>query len=518
MRMDRREFLKLSALLPISSMVHPAKILKSTRMNSNPNSKNILIILFDALSACNVSFLGYPRETMPKLSRLLERATVYHEHYAPGNYTTPGTASLLTGTYPWTHRALKLFDAVTPQSERLNIFRLFDQYDRIAYTHNLLVEVFLNQFSEDITFHKPSEELYLSSTWWLDRLFKPDFDAASLAWNRITDPTLDGLLYSLLFSKYIRNYLQKLPSEITDMYPRGLPSIGRTTAYFTLEQAIDWMKYQIIDSSQPFLGYFHLLPPHAPYRTRRDFIDAFLGDGWEPPDKNFLPIEPRSRMAREELLELRREYDEYILLVDSEFDRLFTSIEQEGLLENTWVVVTSDHGESFERGINGHGTPHVYQPVVKIPLIIYEPGQKSRRDVHTPTCAVDVLPTLLHVNQLPLPDGLEGEILPPYRETGINSDREIYALQSKLLRDRLGPIVTGTMMMIKDHMKVIRYFGYQDAYDYEIVMDSDPLYEVYNIFDDPEELNDLSRLNTTEVKQSIGRLEEKYQEVSGVYQ
>jgi len=518
MRMDRREFLKLGALLPLFSMMHPGKILKSTHINSNPNSKNVLIILFDALSAGNVSFLGYPRETMPNLSRLLERATVYHQHYASGNFTSPGTASLLTGTYPWTHRALKLFDTVTPQSERSNIFRLFDQYDRIVYTHNPLVEVLLDQFREDITFHKLREELFLSSAWWIDSLFKPDFDVASLAWGRITDPTLDGLLYSLLFSKYIRNSLQKLPSEITEKYPRGMPGIGRTTNYFTLEQAIDWIKYQVRDFSQPFLGYFHLLPPHAPYKTRQEFVDAFLGDGWEPPDKNFLPIEPRSRIAREELLKQRREYDEYILYVDSEFERLFASLEQEGFLENTWVVVTSDHGESFERGFIGHSTSHLFQPVIKIPLIIFEPGQKSRKDIHTPTNAVDVLPTLLHINHLPLPDGLEGEILPPYRETEIDSDREIFAFQSKLIRDRLGPLVYGTMMMIKDQMKVIRYFGYQDAYDYDIKMESDPLYLVYNILDDPEELNDLSKLETPEVKQLIERLELKYQEVRGAYQ
>ncbi|MHA2428519.1 MAG: sulfatase family protein, partial [Candidatus Hermodarchaeia archaeon] len=399
-----------------------------------------------------------------------------------------------------------------------NIFRLFDQYYRIAYTHNPLVEVLLEQFTEDITFHKLREELYLSTAWWIDRLFEADFDAASLSWNRIIDPTIDGLLYSLLFSKYIRNSLQKLPSDLTEKFPRGLPSIGRTTNFFTLEQSIDWIKHQIKGSSPPFLGYFHLLPPHAPYKSRREFVDAFLEDGWEPPDKDFAPVNPKTRRSRESQLLERREYDEYILYVDSEFARLYKYMEEEGILENTWVLVTSDHGEVFERGIIGHGSINMYQPVVKIPLIIFEPGQKTRRDIFTLTSAVDVLPTLLHVSNLPIPVEMEGEILPPYRDTETDPNREIFATQAKLIRDSYGPLVSGTMMMIKDRMKAIRYFGYRNAYDYEIEMESDPLFEVFDIIDDPEEMNDLSNLNTTEVQDIINNLEQKYQEVGGAYQ
>jgi hypothetical protein len=74
------------------------------------------------------------------------------------------------------------------------------------------------------------------------------------------------------------------------------------------------------------------------------------------------------------------------------------------------------------------------------------------------------------------------------------------------------------MMMIKDRLKVIRYFGYRNAYDYEIEMESDPLYEVYDIIDDPEEMNDLSSRSTSEVQEMIDALEQKYQEVSGEYQ
>ena len=65
------------------------------------------------------------------------------------------------------------------------------------------------------------------------------------------------------------------------------------------------------------------------------------------------------------------------------------------MLDDTYVIVTSDHGEMFERGIRGHVTPTLYEPVIRVPLLIAKPGQREREDVYAPTSCVDLLPTLL---------------------------------------------------------------------------------------------------------------------------
>lgn len=93
---NRRDFLKLLALLP-PSLLLPQVIQQPLRAAADPMAKNVLIIVFDTLSAANISAYGYPRATMPNLARIAERATVYHNHYSGGNFTTPGTSSLLTG-------------------------------------------------------------------------------------------------------------------------------------------------------------------------------------------------------------------------------------------------------------------------------------------------------------------------------------------------------------------------------------------------------------------------------------
>src|SRR3989304_4147872 len=89
-------------------------------------------------------------------------------------------------------------------------------------------------------------------------------------------------------------------------------------------------------------------------------------------------------------------------------------LEGAGVLENTWVLLTSDHGELFERAIWQHTTPVLYQPVIRIPLLIFQPGRTTRLDVHTPTSAVDILPTLRHVTGSEPVSWSEGLVLPPF--------------------------------------------------------------------------------------------------------
>ncbi|MBV5323308.1 sulfatase-like hydrolase/transferase, partial [bacterium] len=157
----------------------------------------------------------------------------------------------------------------------------------------------------------------------------------------------------------------------------------------------------------PVFGYFHFLPPHDPYRTPSEFFGQFRNDGYKPDEK------PKDVLATYQDKErdtnvLRQYYDEFILYVDREFGRMFNLLENSGQLENTILVLTSDHGEMFERGIVMHGTDALYEPLIRIPLLIFEPGVKIRTDVYEPTSAVDLLPTLAYLSGHSIPDWTEG--------------------------------------------------------------------------------------------------------------
>jgi hypothetical protein len=200
-RLNRRDVLKLAGLLPIG--LSAPRLL---RMLNNPflaqgQSKNVIVIVFDALSAYDISLYGYARQTTPNIDRLANRAIVYHNHFAGGNFTTPGTASLLTGVLPWTHRALNLNSQVAEPYIEKNIFSAFPDYYRIAYTHNGFANTFLRQFRGHLDELIPRESLYLQSyDSLISSLFNNDDDIASISWIRAMKVNEEGSAYSLFLS------------------------------------------------------------------------------------------------------------------------------------------------------------------------------------------------------------------------------------------------------------------------------------------------------------------------------
>jgi arylsulfatase A-like enzyme len=136
----------------------------------------------------------------------------------------------------------------------------------------------------------------------------------------------------------------------------------------------------------------------------------------------------------------------------------------------------------FERGIFGHRTPALFQPIVHIPLVILQPGQQERSDIHMSTSAVDLLPTLLHVTGQPLPTWTEGQILPPFADP--IPDRNIYAVEAKY-SDPHKPLNPVSVMLVKENYKLTCYAGY------EVLGAAGNRFELYDLETDPEELNDL---------------------------
>jgi arylsulfatase A-like enzyme len=301
---------------------------------------------------------------------------------------------------------------------------------------------------------------------------------------------------ALLFLPHVYNYLiGHRDKEMQEDFPLGLPMSALDDCL--LEDAVDWLADRILDIPRPFLGYFHFLPPHAPYNTRREFMNAFRGDGLANPDKPSHPLAKINRRRLQYGIEtFRRAYDEFVLYVDSEFNRLFSALDHAGVLDNTYLIFTSDHGEMFERGILGHTTPSLHAPIVRTPLLIFEPGQPERKDVIANTSAVDILPTILRLAGKSTPSWLEGVPLIPGLPA--ERDRSIYALEAKT-NHPLEPLTSASAMIVKENWKLTSYFGSRD------LGSTGSLIELFDIANDPEELDELS---TSQPSLAAGLLEE----------
>ncbi len=486
-KINRRDFLKLSAALPAAAVL--AKMAPSLLRSDLGQIKplpNIIVIVIDTMSGQNLSIYNYPRRTTRNFERYAKRAIVYHAHQSGGNFTVPGTASLLTGMYPWTHRAINRGGFVARELTERNIFRLVSKpYRKLVFTQNLWAAHLLGQFRGDIDqFLSPA--LFTESAQVIGDKFPKDLNAAYLS--------LDEFLFwqdnpppSLIFGIPERALLAYKDIHARDNspdYPAGLPGTALLPINFRLDKVFDGILATIdrlrSEASSPYLAYFHLWGVHEPYRPQEKFAGLF-NDSWipEPKPRHLLG----GKHAEEVLLKKRRHYDQYIANVDFEFGRLMDSLEQNQILDNSFVVVTADHGESLERGTWGHSNPLLFEPLVHVPLLILTPGQQERVDIYSPTNSVDILATLAYITGQTIPSWCEGERLPGIGEepTSIGSSlRNSFSVESKS-NPAHSPIDRVTVAMRQGNTKLI-YYKNRDEYEF---------YELYNLEDDPEEMINL---------------------------
>jgi choline-sulfatase len=191
-----------------------------------------------------------------------------------------------------------------------------------------------------------------------------------------------------------------------------------------------------------------------------------------------------SHYTNKEIRVERDHYDEYIADVDAEFGRLIDTLEENGVLDNSYIVIASDHGEVFERGEIGHGSALLYEGVVRTPLIISAPGQTDRLDIHAPTSNIDLLPTVLHLTGNEIPPGLDGQILPGLGGSE-DIERPILLLEAKE-NSSFAPITKATVALRKGSHKLIYYTGYP-RYKQK--------FELFNLQEDPAELTNIYTLD-----------------------
>ncbi len=199
------------------------------------------------------------------------------------------------------------------------------------------------------------------------------------------------------------------------------------------------------EGRDPFFLWSHIIDPHYPYLQVPGAPD--FGD--EDIDR----------------------YDSQIAFVDAQIGRILDALEDEGIRDETVVAVTSDHGQEFgEHGGRFHGRT-LYNEVMRVPLIVYDPAaERSARAqrVSEPVSVIDVGPTLLDLSGLDRPRGQNGVSL------------------AKAVRDGDPPparMILGEL--IADH-DIDRNLLAGWRYPWKIIWDLDARsYELYALGDDP---------------------------------
>lgn len=431
-------------------LLHSDDVPRAAPAASVSTPPDVFLITIDTLSAQEAAVCGDGPTLMPRLRAFAARASCFDRHYASANFTTPSTSTMETGALPWTHWGVQIVAKMAPDIRDQTLARLLRSQGYEAHSINANIMASPRHhgsfagYTTDVI--SPSPSLGLKPRLWLT-LFP---DTTLPFWLSSLIPFMDTL------DVYLHGENSPFAPELT--YDAALP---------TLQAA-----------KRPVFMWLHTLPPHDPYLP--------------PPGAKYRLL-PRGELERwsqmrgmgayaseqQALIDKHRlRYGESIIGADEALGRFLDELERQGRLDRALVIITSDHGESFERGFMGHAGDLLHEAVVRVPLVIKLPGQRDGRTLDTPVSLADVAPTIADVvgaARLPAADGrslkplLSGQPLPA---------RPVFTMAMER-QSRFSPIRAGHYAVVEGAYKlVVDLAAGQSA--------------LYDLASDPHERQDLS--------------------------
>ncbi|HEV8612106.1 MAG TPA: sulfatase-like hydrolase/transferase [Gemmatimonadales bacterium] len=142
---------------------------------------------------------------------------------------------------------------------------------------------------------------------------------------------------------------------------------------------------------RPFFAFLNYFDAHSPYTPPAQYAAAFA-----PTEPRQNPqIETRLAWSEAEIERQHNAYDASLSYLDSQLDSLFRALDQRGLLDNTLIILASDHGEEFyEHGVMGHGNS-LYLPGIAVPLVLWGRGWPQGVRVRHPVTLRNIPATVM---------------------------------------------------------------------------------------------------------------------------
>lgn len=352
---------------------HHEEAVRTAALHSRSGSPNVLLIIMDAVGANHLSTYGYERNTSPYLTELAARGVLFEKAVAPSSWTLPSHASMLTGRLPTEHHA--------------------GEYDwRLNGRFSTLAEVFQHDGYRTAGFS--GNTFLFNRRVGLARGYIHFEDGSAL--QRLSQTTLGQRVESRLFRASLLH-----------------DHAGRQNAAEISQNALRWIQA----GTQPFfatINYFDahepLLPPPAYFHRFSTLPSPLVAQYKWPEDVQLSPGEVKTEIDA---------YDASIAYIDAQISAFMQQLEAAGLLKNTIVIITSDHGQEFqEHGFMFHGKG-LYWDLVHAPLIINWPGHLPAGErVVTPVALQSLPATLMTMVGAARDDPFPGPSLTPLWSKG----------------------------------------------------------------------------------------------------
>ena len=430
---------------PYHNLIGPGKPFAGSK------SPDIYLISIDALRAEDMSAYGYGRATTPNLQRLAQRSFTFEDFVANSNFTTPTTVSIETGKLPWSHRVFQYGGFLRDSARQENLATMLRRrgYYTAMNTSNLAASPFYHNTvaSYDAVEYTPPSGI--SGLGLRYSNLAGVHGQASLCC-LLLGPLLG--LGELVDSQMVR-YRYPYPAEAVFDHARALLESHK--------------------NGQPLFVWTHILPPHDPYWPPAAYRMRFASS------EKFTQIRGNQLPRGVTASDLRAQYDEMISYADQAVGDYLDWLDRTGRLDGAIVIITADHGESFEHNWFQHSGPYLYNGLIHIPLLIHLPGQEQGARISQLAQQADLLPTLADLVGTEVPSWSDGTSLKPILEGGTAPQRYVFTMS--LASDRVwDPLSKGTIAVMDDQYKYIICLAnqQQELYRYK----TDPS-EVHNVID-----------------------------------
>jgi len=374
----------------------------------------VFLLVLDTVRADHLSVYGYGRETTPELDRFVQQrdnAVVYTRAFANGTWTVPSHASLFTGRLPSEHGAHFALDG----SVRFG-FGLADGLPTLAESMKAAgyatLAGYANHWLRSVRGMGRGFDRYLRS---MER------DSLPFVGEALRSRYLPGVCWGVAKGGARADEVDATLLSMVEPWSRG---------------------------PNPLFVFANYGDAHGPYAPPAPFRGRFA-----PTDERKERAEHLSlRLSLPRRTELEARYDEEIAYLDSQLGELFRELERLGLLERSWIFVTSDHGEAFgEHGVLEHGTT-VFNEVTHIPLVVFPPVGEELAPANGPVSLVDVAATIAAIGGAHL-DGPGRDLRQPLRgETPVviefYGDPVKAATMGELARQPARSVVLGRFKLI----------------------------------------------------------------------
>jgi arylsulfatase A-like enzyme len=343
-------------------------------------ARNVVLIIWDTVRAQNLSLYGYPRNTTPKLRDWARRGVTYDLALAPAPWTYPSHSSFFTGRWP--------------------------------YELNSQWKFHLDQASPTLAEHLASRG-YQTAGFSANTNCCTYEGGLARGFAHFEDYVLTPR--SLLSRTVPGKWILENVVDFINFYDRKWVSIQSRGARAINTAFLDWLSRR--RSDRPFFAFLNYFDAHEPYIPPAKHFGRF---GIAPKTWGefqylfgFVGVHKDPNRVRDVLM-ARDCYDDCIAYLDEQLGRLLEELRSRKLLDDTVVIIASDHGEGFgEHSTIGHSYT-VYLEELRVPLVILAPGAPAGKVVKSPVSLRDLPATVADLIGLSAGSPFPGRSLAAY--------------------------------------------------------------------------------------------------------